>query len=56
LSAFGFTSNLVVATFNTVPNPTSQAAASPPSKNDSNKETVKVLQGGRGFNVDWELD
>ena len=25
-------------------------------KNDSNKETIKVLQGGRGFNVDWELD
>ena len=25
-------------------------------KNDSDKETIKVLQGGRGFNVDWELD
>ena len=24
--------------------------------NDSNKETIKVFQGGRGFNVDWELD
>jgi hypothetical protein len=25
-------------------------------RNDSNKETIKVLQGGRGFNVDWELN
>jgi len=25
-------------------------------RNDSNKETIKVFQGGRGFNVDWELD
>ena len=25
-------------------------------KNDSNKETIKVFQGGRGFNIDWELD
>ena len=25
-------------------------------RNDSDKETIKVFQGGRGFNVDWELD
>ena len=25
-------------------------------QNDSEKETIKVFQGGRGFNVDWELD
>ena len=25
-------------------------------RNDSNKETIKVFQGGRGFNVDWELN
>ncbi len=25
-------------------------------KNDSDKETIKVFQGGRGFNVEWELD
>ncbi len=25
-------------------------------RNDSDKETIKVLQGGRGFNVDWELN
>tara|TARA_Y100000591_G_scaffold11534_1_gene8967 strand:+ start:41 stop:700 length:660 start_codon:yes stop_codon:yes gene_type:complete len=25
-------------------------------KNDSDKETIKVSQGGRGFNIDWELD
>lgn len=25
-------------------------------QNDSDKETIKVFQGGRGFNVDWELD
>ena len=24
-------------------------------KNDSKKETLKVFQGGRGFNVEWEL-
>lgn len=23
---------------------------------NSNKETIKVFQGGRGFNIDWELD
>ena len=25
-------------------------------QNDSEKETIRVFQGGRGFNVDWELD
>jgi len=25
-------------------------------KNDSDKETIKVFQGGKGFNVVWELD
>ena len=25
-------------------------------KNDSTKDTIKVFQGGRGFNIDWELD
>jgi len=25
-------------------------------QNDSDKETIRVFQGGRGFNVDWELD
>jgi hypothetical protein len=25
-------------------------------QNDPGKETIKVFQGGRGFNVDWELD
>ena len=25
-------------------------------RNDSDKETIKVFQGGRGFKVDWELD
>ena len=25
-------------------------------KNDSDMETIKVFQGGRGFNIDWELD
>tara|TARA_B100000674_G_scaffold36998_1_gene25907 strand:- start:387 stop:1046 length:660 start_codon:yes stop_codon:yes gene_type:complete len=25
-------------------------------QNDPDKETIKVFQGGRGFNVDWELD
>ena len=25
-------------------------------QNDPYKETIKVFQGGRGFNVDWELD
>ncbi len=25
-------------------------------RNDSDRETIKVLQGGRGVNVDWELD
>ena len=25
-------------------------------QNDSDKDTIKVLQGGKGFNVDWELD
>ena len=25
-------------------------------KNDSDRETIKVFQGGRGFNVNWELD
>ena len=25
-------------------------------RNDSDNETIKVFQGGRGFNVDWELD
>lgn len=25
-------------------------------RNDFNKETIKVFQGGRGFNVDWELN
>ena len=25
-------------------------------QNDSDRETIKVFQGGRGFNVDWELD
>ena len=25
-------------------------------RNDSEKETIRVFQGGRGFNVDWELD
>ena len=24
-------------------------------KNDSKKETLRVFQGGRGFNVEWEL-
>ena len=25
-------------------------------KNDSSKDTLIVSQGGRGFDVDWELD
>ena len=25
-------------------------------RNNSDKETIRVFQGGRGFNVDWELD
>ena len=25
-------------------------------KDDSNKKTIRVLQGGRGFSVDWELN
>jgi hypothetical protein len=25
-------------------------------KNDSDKETIKVFQGGKGFNVVWELE
>ncbi len=25
-------------------------------QNDSARETIKVFQGGRGFNVEWELD
>ncbi|MDC2994363.1 hypothetical protein OA078_00310 [Gammaproteobacteria bacterium] len=25
-------------------------------QNDSDKKTIRVFQGGRGFNVDWELD
>jgi len=25
-------------------------------QNDSEKETIRVFQGGRGFNVNWELD
>ena len=25
-------------------------------QNDSEKQTIRVFQGGRGFNVDWELD
>lgn len=25
-------------------------------KDDSDKETIRVLQGGRGFSVDWELN
>ena len=25
-------------------------------QNNSDKETIRVFQGGRGFNVDWELD